>query len=231
MNSARTEKSKNGESGLVCPLRRPVVRDRRRGAACAFFKARRVPFGTTAAESVCWQVGPHPLTPGGRGVSGAARDQLSRQPFPGRLVVPPRGSGKERAFRGPAASGPGRGSRAFEPRPLCFFDNLGPQRKVEDVGNMALNWELDNSKKHLGDPSAHQTYGVGWGFEERNRSFLKSELDTLYFLRKRLRSPPGSSVRGILQARILELVAVFSSRGFSRPRDRTSCIGRQILYH
>ena len=46
---------------------------------------------------------------------------------------------------------------------------------------------------------------------------------------------PGSSVHGILQARILEWVAVSSSRS-SQPRDRTyffyiSCIGRQLLYH
>ena len=34
-------------------------------------------------------------------------------------------------------------------------------------------------------------------------------------------SPPGSSVHGILQARILEWVATASSRGSSRPRDRT----------
>ena len=33
-------------------------------------------------------------------------------------------------------------------------------------------------------------------------------------------SPPGSSVRGILQARILEWVAIPFSRGFSQPRDR-----------
>ena len=32
-------------------------------------------------------------------------------------------------------------------------------------------------------------------------------------------SPPGSSVYGILQARILEWVAIASSRGSSRPRD------------
>ena len=32
-------------------------------------------------------------------------------------------------------------------------------------------------------------------------------------------SPPGSSVYGILQARILEWVAVFFSRGFSQSRD------------
>ena len=32
---------------------------------------------------------------------------------------------------------------------------------------------------------------------------------------------PGSSVHGILQARILECVAMYSSRGSSQPRDRT----------
>ena len=32
-------------------------------------------------------------------------------------------------------------------------------------------------------------------------------------------SPPGSSIHGILQARILEWVAISSSRGSSRPRD------------
>ena len=50
------------------------------------------------------------------------------------------------------------------------------------------------------------------------------------------RSPPGSSVHGIFQARILESVAVSFSRGSSRPRDRIrvsciSCIGRQSLHH
>ena len=34
-------------------------------------------------------------------------------------------------------------------------------------------------------------------------------------------SPPGSTVHGILQARILEWVAISFSRGSSRPRDRT----------
>ena len=48
-------------------------------------------------------------------------------------------------------------------------------------------------------------------------------------------SLPGSSVHGILQARTLAWVAVSSSRGASRPRDRTpvsyvSCPGRRILY-
>ena len=46
-------------------------------------------------------------------------------------------------------------------------------------------------------------------------------------------SPPGSSVPGILQARILEWFAIFSSKGSSRPRDWSwnSCVGGWILYH
>ena len=45
-------------------------------------------------------------------------------------------------------------------------------------------------------------------------------------------SPPGSSVHGVFQARILEWVAIPSSRGSSQPKDRTcvSCICRGILY-
>ena len=44
-------------------------------------------------------------------------------------------------------------------------------------------------------------------------------------------SPPGSSVRGILQARILEWVAIPVSRGSSPPRDRTqvSCIAGRFF--
>ena len=49
-------------------------------------------------------------------------------------------------------------------------------------------------------------------------------------------SLPIFSVHGVLQARILEWVAISSSRGSSGSRDRTcisciSCVGRQILSH
>ena len=46
-------------------------------------------------------------------------------------------------------------------------------------------------------------------------------------------SLPGSSVRGISQARILEWDAISFSTGSSWLRDQTciSCIGRRILYH
>ena len=49
-------------------------------------------------------------------------------------------------------------------------------------------------------------------------------------------SPPGSSVCGIVQVRILGRVAISSSRGSSWPRNQTrdscvSCIGKWTLYH
>ena len=48
-------------------------------------------------------------------------------------------------------------------------------------------------------------------------------------------SLPGSPIHEVLQARILEWVAISSSRRYSRPRDQTcifcvSCIGKRILY-
>ena len=48
--------------------------------------------------------------------------------------------------------------------------------------------------------------------------------------------PPGSSVYGIVQARIREWVAISSSRGSSRPKDQiqvscVSCISRWVLYN
>ena len=49
-------------------------------------------------------------------------------------------------------------------------------------------------------------------------------------------SPPASSVHRILQATILEWVAMSPSRGSSPPRNQThiscvSCTGKQVLYH
>ena len=57
----------------------------------------------------------------------------------------------------------------------------------------------------------------------------------IYFFCKSMDcSPPGSSVHGISQARILEWVAISFSRGCSQPRDQTcisyiTCIGRWFL--
>ena len=44
-------------------------------------------------------------------------------------------------------------------------------------------------------------------------------------------SPPGSSVHGILQARLLEWVAIPFSKGSSQPRDQTwvTCIAGRFF--
>ena len=44
-------------------------------------------------------------------------------------------------------------------------------------------------------------------------------------------NPLGSSVHGILQARILEGVAVPFSRGFSQSRDQTQCPALQVILY
>ena len=79
----------------------------------------------------------------------------------------------------------------------------------------------------------------GWGTKSPHASQHKCVLNR--FSCVRLCDPmncslPGSSVQGILQARILEWVAIPSSRGSSQPRVRThisyiSCTGRWVLYH
>ena len=61
-------------------------------------------------------------------------------------------------------------------------------------------------------------------------------LQSCLTLRSNGLQPLGSSVQGILQARTLEWVAIFFSRGSSWPRDRThssyvSCIGRHVLHY
>ena len=56
------------------------------------------------------------------------------------------------------------------------------------------------------------TYGLEWWWFSVVSDSLLMLMDY---------SPPGSSVHGILQVRILEWVAIPFSRGFSQPRDRT----------
>ena len=82
----------------------------------------------------------------------------------------------------------------------------------------------------------HQNYILRHLMESRGCCCLVTE-SCPYSLRPHgLCSPPGSSVHGISQARILEWVAMSSSREFSWPRARTrvswvSCFGKWVIYH
>ena len=93
---------------------------------------------------------------------------------------------------------------------------------------MTLEPGLSALPLRWGSPSLVQ--GVGWDVCAK---LLQSCL-TLCTLMDR--SPPGSSDHGILQARILEWVAMPSSSGSSPSRDWTcvsyvSCFGRRVLYY
>ena len=67
----------------------------------------------------------------------------------------------------------------------------------------------------------------GWGRWERIESETEAAQSCPTLCNLVGCNPPGFSVHGILQARILEWVTISFSRGSSRPRDRTSvsCIG------
>ena len=85
---------------------------------------------------------------------------------------------------------------------------LGPQDPVLRTGRDETRWKgacLFNSYRVRARHESGQFSGV-----MKVSVSLWDPLD---------RSPPGSSVHGILQARILEWVAISSSRGSSQPRD------------
>ena len=70
----------------------------------------------------------------------------------------------------------------------------------------------------------------------RSKTKNKRQIEIHDHVRRQIPDASCSSVYGIFQARILEWVAMPSSRRSSPPRGQThisyvSCIGRQILYH
>ena len=104
---------------------------------------------------------------------------------------------------------------------------------------------MHGNSRHKSSPSGESGWRLTWSLEDWNPKPLLGRVQVLCLcwayscltLCDAMGcSPPGSSVHGILQARILEWIAMPSSRRSSWPRDETllscaSCIGRQILYH
>ena len=77
-------------------------------------------------------------------------------------------------------------------------------------------------------------HGIG-KVGHRNVIYCGCVLSHVQFCNPMVCNPPGSSVHGIFQARLLEWVAISSSRGSSQARGQTSiscisCIGRRIVY-
>ena len=75
----------------------------------------------------------------------------------------------------------------------------------------SYSWSLSSSERAFS----------GWWLSPAVCVCAKSLQSCLTLLNLRDCSPSGSSVHGILQARILEWVTMPSSKGFSQPRDQT----------
>ena len=102
-----------------------------------------------------------------------------------------------------------------------------------------FQWTLCNVEKAMATHSSTLAWKIPW-MDEPGRLQSIGSWSSLQ-LCPTLCNPmdcnlPGSSVHGILQAKILEWVAMSSSRGSSQPWDQTlvsyvSCVGRLVLYH
>ena len=119
--------------------------------------------------------------------------------------------------------------------------DLGKCKDGEVQGSGGLSWKSHYDKaNHRG--SRHSSFNYPTRGQKNSRAYILHP-DTM-MLRLVAQScptlcdpmdcsPSGSSVHGILQARILEWVVISSSRRSSQLRNRTciSCLVRQILYH
>lgn len=166
----------------------------------ARLKVKRIPVATTVGECFGLQAG--------LGSCWATRDQfediLGLDLWPAgsfsiwSVTAAPCGAGKGSFLRPPTARRPGCGveprTRRRFPAPrlpppptpgrglcVCFRKSSGPRRKVEDVGNKALNWELSEGRRCDPNSSAHLNHGERWGFHERNCPFSKRSLAVSVF--------------------------------------------------
>ena len=96
-----------------------------------------------------------------------------------------------------------------------FIRQLEPPRslRTEEHGHLPTGMPLASSRLHL----PFSFFNLSWSEVAQSCPTLCDPMDC---------SPPGSSVHGIFQARVLEWVAIAFSRGPSGPRDRApvSCI-------
>jgi len=90
--------------------------------------------------------------------------------------------------------------------------------RVKSLIPFCWSWSKLPGTGRLGTPGLYSVELEQW-FESERESAVAQLCPTLCDPMDC--SPPGSSVHGILQARIVEWVAISFSRGSSRLRDRT----------
>ena len=131
------------------------------------------------------------------------------------------------------------------------LQSMGSQRVSHDWSDLAHTHTILNRSgwKFLfslfqKENTASQDSSVFWDFPEKAKNPTRAWFACVFSVTKSHPalcdpmdcSPPGSSLCGTSQTRILEQVAISSSKASSQPRDQThvSCvswIGMQILYH
>ena len=117
----------------------------------------------------------------------------------------------------------GLGSWAFSEGFACGWDS----EQLGVVGAGGLHARTGHALARLSVSLARPELKVSRKTNLRESRLLPQELLFVRLVAKSCptlcdpmdRSPPGSSVHGLLQARTLEWVAVSSSRGSSRPRE------------
>ena len=135
---------------------------------------------------------------------------------------------------------PGYSSRGIHIKPIQIFQllyrNQGPHQaedgnfRLSQTHRLLTHW---NQKADIAVTSPTTSQRKAAYHTHTYAKLLQLCLTLCYPVEGNL---PGSSGYGILQARILEWVAMPFSRGSSLPRDRNqvsciSCIGRRVLYH
>ena len=116
---------------------------------------------------------------------------------------------------------------SWSPSPKLHFSNLLPSLYNTISPSLSINQFFFINQ----DDKFCICLNVYWPWVKKNDFFLKFQFNEYHwavlshvwlFATPTDHSPPGSSVHGILQARILEWVAYPFSRGSSWPRDWTS---------
>ena len=108
---------------------------------------------------------------------------------------------------------------------------------MNSKGTQSYIYMYPSSPKCPFHPGCHITLSrIPWSIQCIHACMLSRFSHVQLFCNPINCSLPGSSVHGIFQARILERVAMPSSRGSLQLRDQThtsciSCIGRWVLYH
>ena len=103
--------------------------------------------------------------------------------------------------------------------------NSGKSKTMETVKTLIIKgWIMERNKEVKHSGYLRQWKWSVWCHNDGHMSWCVCVLivqSCLTLCNPMHSSPPGSSFYGILQARILEWVAISSSRGSSQPRDRT----------